>query len=596
MKPFVKLTHFLLFVVAALGLVACSGHDEPSAGYDDISSEASCALQFYIDAGSGSSLQSRGTYPDDFEAGEGNENYIDIADDDYSIALFTADNRLIASIDNSAVEIVPLIENDRLRYSLKFEVTADVATTINASGSLKLVVMANWRGNYPAIDATMTLEQLYNRAEAIAYTSLPGPVLSASDKIPMYGVSQFNGVNVRTDHVYLLGSVFMLRALAKIDVYAGPDSWHQIESVHLTRHAVAAAPMPAGVLHQNDYIHYDYDSDFLAAPSFPAAWGNSVFESTAEVELLDNGHGHFTGYVPEFNNRVRRSDDLRARLKVKFVDRHDIDYVDFKYYNDPAPGCAVGEPFDILRNNWYRFSLTKSKYGWVNVEVNIIPYSEVELDPEFGLERDPINGWLVLRYDNGILLGFYDQTDRLYYDSDRQLITFSVEDSHYIRVVDYEGNFAWFFDAEHCTLLKEDKVTPADVEVNPDTHLVVYRNSDGRVMYYLNPYSLVVHNISGVEMVFERLQFTEARKRFRDVDEQTILMFDAVSGTLYDNDENKISLPRDPSNPNRVIIYNRDGSFYCYYNLVSGIFRDINENAISNPFVLSPYDNDYSYE
>lgn len=596
MKFFVKLTFLLLFLTAVPGFVSCSGDDDFSAGYDDIPGGTTCALQFYIDAGTGNTLQSRGSYSDDYEAGEGYENYIDIAGGDYSIVLFTADNRLIASIDNSDVELVPLIENDRLRYSMKFEVEAGVATTINSSGSLKLVVMANWHGNYPAIDASMTLDRLYSRAEAIAYTSLPGPVLSASEKIPMYGVSQFNGVNLRTDHVYLLGSVFMLRALAKVDVYASPDSWHQIESVHLTRHAEAAAPMPAGVLHQNDYVHYDYNSDFLAAPSFPAAWGNSVFESTTEVELYDNGHGHFTGYVPEFNNRVRQSDDLRARLKVKFIDRQDVDYVDFKYYNDPAPGCAVDDSFDILRNNWYRFSLTKSKYGWVDVEVNIIPYSEVVLDPEFGLERDPINGWLVLRYDNGILLGFYDQTARLYYDPDRQLITFDVEDSHYIRVVDYEDNFAWFFDAEHGTLLKEDKVTPADVEVNPDTHLVVYRNTDGRVMYYLNPYSLVVHNISGVEMVFERLQFTEARKRFRDKDEQTILMFDAVSGTLYDNDENKVSLPRDPGNPNRVIIYNRDGSFFCYYNLVSGIFRDINENAIPNPFVLSPYDNDYSYE
>ena len=71
-------------------------------------------------------------------------------------------------------------------------------------------------------------------------------------------------------------------------------------------------------------------------------------------------------------------------MRVRFKEAPGKEYtVEFKYYNAPPEGSAVGDPFYIRRNYYYKFSISKTSEPDLVVEV--FPYELVELDPGFGL-------------------------------------------------------------------------------------------------------------------------------------------------------------------------------------------------------------------
>ena len=80
---------------------------------------------------------------------------------------------------------------------------------------------------------------------------------------------------------------------------------------------------------------------------------------------------------------ARKADDA-AEMRLRFKETGDKEYpVEFKYYNDPPVGNSVGDPFDIRRNYYYKFSITKTSEPDLAVEV--FPYEQIELEPGFGI-------------------------------------------------------------------------------------------------------------------------------------------------------------------------------------------------------------------
>lgn len=64
----------------------------------------------------------------------------------------------------------------------------------------------------------------------------------------------------------------------------------------------------------------------------------------------------------------------------------------------------AGDYFDVLRNTIYDYTLTKSgvqEPAEVTIEVDVQPYAELWLTPDFGLMRDEDGDLMVeLEYDN----------------------------------------------------------------------------------------------------------------------------------------------------------------------------------------------------
>ena len=83
-----------------------------------------------------------------------------------------------------------------------------------------------------------------------------------------------------------------------------------------------------------------------------------------------------------------------------------------------------------MRNYWYRFTLTKGpELSQLDVQIDVQPYASVELEPSFGLERDPIDGYIVLKKDaQGTPTLMYDDRFEDYYDFQKYLLKSNYSD------------------------------------------------------------------------------------------------------------------------------------------------------------------------
>lgn len=72
---------------------------------------------------------------------------------------------------------------------------------------------------------------------------------------------------------------------------------------------------------------------------------------------------------------------------MKFDQRQDREYVvDFKYYDNPPEGSAVGDSFDLRRNYYYRFFVDKRpESDEMSASVDVVPYDRYDLGPVFGI-------------------------------------------------------------------------------------------------------------------------------------------------------------------------------------------------------------------
>ena len=127
---------------------------------------------------------------------------------------------------------------------------------------------------------------------------------------------------------------------------------------------------------EEDYVKGYYDGDYVSTPSIPA--GAETADPLPMTVLEKNRR--WMVYLPEYRN-VGRADGEKARIHVKFKDSG-VEYeqfIDFRYYKED------GKEFDILRNNWYRYVLSKNAEEQdLTIEVDVRFYASVELRPGFG--------------------------------------------------------------------------------------------------------------------------------------------------------------------------------------------------------------------
>ncbi len=407
-----KIIRIITFAVLAAATLGCRVSDEPTLSPAP-SDNAEYKFSIYLNAGDGNSSRS----PEgDYNPGNGYENYIDIAGGDFKVALYAPDDTWLANIANAT--IVPLGDNfeSAKHYLLQCNLETGIAERINELHSVKLVILANWRHNYPTLGPDITLSELFDVASTMDYSgTLPGPTLSKEDKIAMFGVCQYNDITLQSDIVVNLGILHLLRALAKIEVWDSESSAIPMAAVRLTRHKTAATPMPKDVTHQNHYVKNSYDNDYVLSPSFPASWQPFENESTQPVAITKGDDGHYIIYTPEFLNTNRADDTQKARIEICYEGREPY-YAEFKDNN--------GSSMDILRNYWYKFEVSKT-IDDIAVTVQVVPYAEIELKPDFGIEVDT-DRYIPITIEEKDADGnivektiYYDPKTGIYYDSDR---------------------------------------------------------------------------------------------------------------------------------------------------------------------------------
>ena len=370
-RPLVAFAVWLL--VAMLALSSCIMDDGSGDVAPDTDAGVQVGLHISLGTPAGAAKVPAGNYDD--ATATAYENFIDIENGGYRVLFFDMDNRYLATFEPQKFTA---LGSDRLT-SKTYEVTGKVDADMPSN--FKVVVLANWP-SYPQnlVRGVTTVADICSADNArFSYHSIYQ--LSPSELIPMYGIKECKNVTLRDKIIVPLGTVHLLRAMAKVEVLGTEGPW-TIEEVKLHNYNGFGYCAPADVFNEADYVRYDYALDFNTNIHIPTG----AFMQSA-LSLGEVASGHFVIYVPEYQNTLNGIGiGNKATLGIRFKERTDKEYaVDFKYYQSPSADVTEGTPFDIRRNYDYRFVVNKlEEEAELNLSVDVLPYNQYDLYPEFG--------------------------------------------------------------------------------------------------------------------------------------------------------------------------------------------------------------------
>ena len=360
-------------LVAMLALSSCIMDDGSGDVAPDTDAGVQVGLHISLGTPAGAAKVPAGNYDD--ATATAYENFIDIENGGYRVLFFDMDNRYLATFEPQKFTA---LGSDRLT-SKTYEVTGKVDADMPSN--FKVVVLANWP-SYPQnlVRGVTTVADICSADNArFSYHSIYQ--LSPSELIPMYGIKECKNVTLRDKIIVPLGTVHLLRAMAKVEVLGTEGPW-TIEEVKLHNYNGFGYCAPADVFNEADYVRYDYALDFNTNIHIPTG----AFMQSA-LSLGEVASGHFVIYVPEYQNTLNGIGiGNKATLGIRFKERTDKEYaVDFKYYQSPSADVTEGTPFDIRRNYDYRFVIHKvGEEAELQLSVDVLPYTQYDLYPEFG--------------------------------------------------------------------------------------------------------------------------------------------------------------------------------------------------------------------
>lgn len=437
------------------------------------------------EAGNTSATRSSRTPEGDYDPGKGYENYIDIENRDFRFMFFGEDNKYISSLNVESV--LPMTSGPTSKtYYVLGEITGDIDKIYDKY--VKILAVANWGDDiYDSFDFEPGVTTIDDVCERAVYEYSPGFVPDAGNLIPLYGIT--NAVKLKFDALNLAkaGTIHMLRAYAKVDVElsAADEGKNTLESVKLVNYSSRGYCAPSGIYVQNDYVHNEYFADYANNPHIPD--GAAVYDELPFVSVAEQ---RFRIYVPEFRN-IGVADDskksyIMVRLKGMAGSYTDV-RVDFKFYDRTSmpSGAQLFDPFDILRNYWYKFTLTTSP---IKVTVQMVPYSEVKLTPDFGLILNP--NWVPV-YDDDLNISYwYDRETGQYFNQNRQPIDnpFWATDpvTGWAIIRDDDGHFMYYYDGKDGKYYDSAKneIANPNMPLTNDKGWTIIRDKDGNVLYY----------------------------------------------------------------------------------------------------------------
>ena len=308
----------------------------------------------------GSSLPYDYDDPTKYEAGTGYENYIGITNNDFYFLLFDGDGKFLETMS-----VLGIFSASGSEHSSEYNVLCSL--TNKPEGSFKVMALANWGvGNYPRnadLDKGVTTVDDVCESSTYVYNQVPFTP-SAKTPIPMYGVKTCD-ISLETGKHNDIGDLYLLRAMAKVEVVCRENSGLELASVNLTRHNTKGFRTPDGMNANTSYVSAAHIPDDAVSNDTPLAFHISADKSKAVI------------YIPEYRNT---GTGPYCQLYVTFTDNTDKQYtVDFREYSSGKP---AGGWLDILRNCCYHFTVDKT----AKFEVDLIPYGVVELYPGFGID------------------------------------------------------------------------------------------------------------------------------------------------------------------------------------------------------------------
>ena len=226
------------------------------------------------------------------------------------------------------------------------------------SGTYKFVVLANFT-------ATSTNPALADLA-SITYNQ-------AAAYLPMYGVKRGTftfEAGENTD----IGSIDLLRAMAKVEVSfsEGFPTDYTIGNISLSPYNTQGYCVPQG------YASVD-NTGALDREEAGTAYSFNPYHPSASTSALTfkEENGKYYLYLPEYDNST---DAATIQVTVN----GETYPLEFKNYENGTP---TGDPYDIVRNHIYRYTITGVNDGELTVKYRALPWDLVT--SEIGYEPQP---------------------------------------------------------------------------------------------------------------------------------------------------------------------------------------------------------------
>ncbi len=242
-----KITYYIMSAVTAFalasGLTSCGNEDEV---LDDMATtDGQCQVEFYIDFNGGNSTRSIDWDYLPEEEGTANENYIDIN----SLKIFLFKNGFPAEPNWSTgrwgtqqcnVKWSEMFTSQEMKFKPTLVTSSSNGAYVKGiltgtwidkgTTDFKMLVEANYYGNSAAETASNRDNEMYSNlymGSVIGkdnFTFTEGYIPTAENPIPMSGLITCSNLDLRKGYSCYLGSIPMIRALAKIEVFPGNDN------------------------------------------------------------------------------------------------------------------------------------------------------------------------------------------------------------------------------------------------------------------------------------------------------------------------------------------------------------------------------------
>ena len=218
--------------------------------------------------------------------------------------------------------------------------------------------------------------------------------------IPMWGVKEFkltqSGTAGNDQYLYDLGTIWMLRSVAKVQVFLGQGvTDFTIKSVTIRNHGASGYSLPLSWNKVANTQNLSWKAENTDAHSFNPKQGiaTSGLNLSAEVE-----GAKYVAYLPEQVN------DGNVVMDVVVVDNAGAEYTfeNAIYLKD----YASGQTLDLMRNHYYEYTITKVNTG-VNLELTckVQPWTLVKESWDYtdvpAVYEDGYIHWTVGSVNNG---------------------------------------------------------------------------------------------------------------------------------------------------------------------------------------------------
>lgn len=326
------------------------------------------------------------------EPGSDVENFIDIANNDFRILIVKEGKNTDGGDDLivGALQFVTLESSSTdasgISYNLRGYMSTDNWKKVKGV-NIKFAVLANW-GEYEKIDklskgSALSLYDLYNQS-IFNFSERALQKLEKSDNeysqnaleegnyIPMYGVSGNVTITNNDESPQDIGTIYLTRALAKVEVKAKEHSV-KIDNVRIRRFNYQGYHLPSAFRSETT-SSCDEHIPHIPTDSYEDGYVYFNYYENEDTWIV---------YVPEY---ININNTNQSSIEIKFLENEGYEPIYFCDYITPSSDTSAsvrGDDFDLFRNHWYSFKI----YRNLRVDVEVIQYKEVKLEPGFGFDE-----------------------------------------------------------------------------------------------------------------------------------------------------------------------------------------------------------------